>query len=138
MNLLDSLLMANARFYEAFESTNLDVFDEVWSHQPYVKCIHPGWPVQTGWTAVRASWETVFSSNVRMKFSLRNIQAEVYGDLGVVTLTEETMLRGAGPTTVNPLSATNLFKLEKGEWRMIHHHSSPVVTGEDDPTYLYN
>ena len=27
----------------------------------------------------------------------------------------------------SPLAATNVFALEDGEWRMIHHHSSPVA-----------
>ena len=46
---------ANASFYRAFEALDLRAMEDVWSHGEHVQCVHPGWPLLTGWESVRAS-----------------------------------------------------------------------------------
>ena len=52
------------------------------------------------------------------------------GDLGWVTCTENILSQSRGQITVTRLVATNLFERVAGEWRMIHHHASHLLTGE--------
>ena len=40
---------ANAGFYRAFEALDLRAMEDVWSHDEHVQCVHPGWPLLTGW-----------------------------------------------------------------------------------------
>ena len=44
---------ANARFYEAVSSQSLAEMEAVWSHASWVKCVHPGWELLTGWDKIR-------------------------------------------------------------------------------------
>ena len=64
---------ANARFYRAFETLDIQEMDRVWAHGDHVKCIHPGWPLLAGWPAVRASWETIFANTAEMSFTLSEV-----------------------------------------------------------------
>lgn len=53
---IKEVTVANQKFYEAFESLDIARMDDVWAHQDYVTCIHPGWTIRSGWPAVRDSW----------------------------------------------------------------------------------
>ncbi|MBI4535664.1 MAG: nuclear transport factor 2 family protein [Ignavibacteriae bacterium] len=125
------MILQNARFYEAFENADLDALDSIWLHSQRVRCIHPGWDIIVGWEAVRESWERVFASNAAMKFSLRNVAAEIHGKLGVVVLIEEIVWRSGSSVESGSVLATNLFEHDGKTWRMIHHHGSPLI-GEKD------
>jgi hypothetical protein len=46
--------------------------------------------------------------------------ALVFGETAFVTCVEE--LRDA------KLAATNVFTLERGEWRLVHHHAGPMAS----------
>jgi ketosteroid isomerase-like protein len=120
---------ANARFYRAFEALDIHEMDRVWAHGPHVKCVHPGWPLLTGWDAVRESWDTIFTNTEEMRFTLSNVSAAVGGDLAWVTCIENILSEVAGRVSVTAILATNLFERDGGGWRMIHHHASHVLTG---------
>ena len=45
----------NARFYRAVETQDLDAMEALWLHTGYVRCVHPGWCLLTGWESVRQS-----------------------------------------------------------------------------------
>ena len=122
------VIEANARFYRAFEALDIHEMDRVWAHGPHVKCVHPGWPLLTGWDAVRESWDTIFTNTEEMRFTLSNVSAAVGGDLAWVTCTENILSEVAGRVSVTAILATNLFERDGGGWRMIHHHASHVLT----------
>jgi ketosteroid isomerase-like protein len=123
------VIEANARFYRAFEALDIDEMDRVWAHGPHVKCVHPGWPLLTGWEAVRESWDTIFTNTEEMRFTLSNVSAAVGDDVAWVTCTENILSEVAGRVSVTAILATNLFERDGGGWRMIHHHASHVLTG---------
>ena len=106
---------ANARFYRVFESLDLRQMDEVWAHADHVRCVHPGWGLLTGWDAVRESWEAIFKNSEEMRFSITDVNAYVEGPIGNISVTS--------------LLATNIFERSAGEWRMIHHHASHILSG---------
>ena len=114
------VLEANARFYRAFEALDIAEMDRVWAHGDHVKCVHPGWPLLTGWEAVRESWESIFTNNV---------SAVVGGDLAWVTCTENILSEVGGRVSVTAILATNLFERDGGAWRLVHHHASHVLAG---------
>lgn len=90
---------------------------------------------------MRESWENIFRSDVNMKVGLRNVSATVYGSLGIVTLIEELSYNTLTGIRTGSIMATNVFELRDGEWRMIHHHGSPMVVAEQeerDDKYRYN
>jgi ketosteroid isomerase-like protein len=124
---LDAITEANAGFYRAFEALDLSAMEEVWAHGEHVKCVHPGWPLLTGWEAVRASWETIFLNTQEMRFTLTDVRVAAAGDLAWVTCTENILSDTDGRVGVTSILATNLFERDRGAWRMVHHHASHVL-----------
>lgn len=121
---------ANARFYRAFESLDLDEMEAVWAKGEHVKCIHPGWALLGGWDAVRASWEAIFKNTAEIRFSLTDVAVHVDGNLAWVTCTENILSQVRGNISVTSVLATNLFERTGGRWLMIHHHASHIFSGE--------
>ena len=130
----DTVTSANAAFYRAFEALDLGAMDELWAHGDHVKCVHPGWPMLSGWQAVRASWEAIFGNTHEMRFTLTNVQLAPAGDLAWVTCTENILSESEGRVGVTSILATNIFERGLGGWRMIHHHASHVLGRAASPT----
>jgi len=136
----DALLYQNARFYEAFERSSMGMMEDIWSDKASVRCIHPGWSVVEGREAVLESWQRIFEGDVRMKVSLRNVRAEVYGSIGVVVLQEEVQYMSGKLSNSGSVIATNIFEHDGKNWKMIHHHGSPTVVVEEQEgeNFRYN
>jgi ketosteroid isomerase-like protein len=118
---------ANNAFYRAFEALDLRAMDDVWAHDPHVKCVHPGWPLLTGWEAVRASWEAIFANTQEMRFTLTEVLVAGTEELAWVTCTENILSETDGRVGVTSILATNVFEHDRGTWRMVHHHASHVL-----------
>jgi ketosteroid isomerase-like protein len=122
---------ANARFYRAFERLDLDEMDEVWAHGEHVRCVHPGWPLLSGWLAVRDSWRAIFDNTEEMRFTIADVTVVASGELGWVTCTENILSEIRGRIVVTAILATNLFERQPEGWRLIHHHASHVLGSAD-------
>ena len=114
---------ANAAFYAAFEARDLDAMSDVWEHTDRVTCVHPGWPILTGWASVAASWFALFDGPQRLQFIVTDEQVHVEGTMAWVTC-DENLIDAGGTQAV---AASNVFVEGDGRWRLVHHHGSPVV-----------
>jgi len=132
MNATDELLLLNARFYEAVEDADINSLEAVWSNTDVPQCIHPGWEALKGWGAIRRSWEAMFASGDPIRISLRKVSGRVSGTLGIVLLEEEITMGRMPAVQVVRAVATNIFEHDGTTWRMIHHHSSPVLAVDED------
>jgi len=121
---------------EAIRKRRLDLdlrqMDDVWAHAEHVRCVHPGWGLLTGWDAVRQSWEAIFKHSEEMRFSITDVNVYVEGIFGWVTCTENILSENRGKISVTSVLATNIYERSAGEWRMIHHHASHILTSEPD------
>ena len=124
---IEAVTKANQTFYEAFESLDIAKMDELWAHQEYVTCIHPGWTIRSGWPAVRDSWVLIFNNTFSMKFELTDVMVQVAGDMAWVICVENLITQQSDEPQQAKVLATNLFELIGDEWLMIHHHGSPVM-----------
>lgn len=124
---IEEVTRINQAFYDAFESLDIARMDGLWAHQDYVTCIHPGWSLRVGWPAVRDSWVLIFNNTFSMSFELTELQVQVAGDLAWVICTENITSRQDDEARVSRVLATNLYERLGGEWKMIHHHGSPVM-----------
>lgn len=122
----------NARFYRAVESQDLDAMEAVWLHADYVRCVHPGWCLLTGWESVRQSWEAIFKDSAELRFTLSDIQIQIEGSLAWVTGTENIISQSEGNISVTAVLATNLFERQGTRWRMVLHHASHILTGDPE------
>jgi ketosteroid isomerase-like protein len=122
---------ANARFYRAFEALDLAAMDAMWAHGDDVKCVHPGWPLLTGWAAVRESWQAIFTNTEEMRFTISDVRVEAGRDLAWVTCTENILSDVGGRVGVTAILATNLFARVDAGWLMVHHHGSHVLSAAE-------
>lgn len=134
---VDELLRANREFYRAFSSGDFVAMDRVWADHCELLCVHPGWDVLRGRERVMASWRGILRRPLPVR--ARNEIVELLGDVAVVACIE--VLPEA------ELAATNVFVLEQGRWRMLHHHAGLIARsleqeeadddgdseGDDDP-----
>lgn len=123
----------NRRFYQAFESLDLGRMESIWLREDYVKCVHPGWALLSGWDAVMESWRRIFENTQRMRFTLTNVEARARGGLAWVTLYENLDSTLEGQTNAAVVLATNIYEQRPDGWFMIHHHGSPVMMPRPDP-----
>lgn len=121
---VEAVTAANAAFYEAFESRDLDRMSEVWEHSDRVTCVHPGWHVLRGWGAVAGSWFALFGGPQRLQFILTNQVVEVEGDTGWVTVDENLL---DGDEIGGTVTAINVYVRGQGGWLLVSHHGSPVA-----------
>lgn len=114
----------NQSFYAAHEARNLDQMSALWSHGPDVVCIHPGWPILRGWDAVEDSWRRIFQGPSDNQFIVTNDQLNIAGGVAWMTVDENLMSAGGTGT----VAATNIFLRVNDQWKVVHHHGSPVAT----------
>lgn len=115
---------ANEAFYDVFRSKLIAGMRELWLHQDYVSCVHPGNSMIHGYEAVIESWSGIFGWGHRYNIQLADVRARVIGDMAWVTCKEYL---NVGGTSETPLLATNAFERHNGIWHMVHHHSSPQL-----------
>jgi ketosteroid isomerase-like protein len=130
------VLLANRRFYQAFEHLDITEMSGIWAQEEWVQCVHPGWPILSGWRAVRDSWVRIFNNTRSMTIEAVDPKVSVQGSMAwVVCIEQLTTLVDEAPQH-SRVVATNLFirPPESAAWLMVHHHGSPVflLTGEQD------
>ncbi|MDE0027907.1 MAG: nuclear transport factor 2 family protein [Deltaproteobacteria bacterium] len=123
----------NRRFYEAFESLDLKRMEGIWLREDYIKCVHPGWALLTGWDAVMESWKRIFENTQQMRFALTDVRVQVQGGLAWVTLYENLNSTLEGQTNAAVVLTTNIYEERPEGWFMIHHHGSPVMMRQPEP-----
>jgi len=124
---IEEVTKMNEQFYRAFENLDVGLMDSIWAHQEYVTCIHPGWSIRVGWPAVRDSWVVIFNNTFSMEFELTELQVQVAADVAWVICTENISSRVGESPQESRVVATNLFERIGEEWKIIHHHGSPLM-----------
>jgi ketosteroid isomerase-like protein len=112
------VLAANQAFYDAFARADADAMARLWAREHLVACIHPGWIALHGREAVVGSWRAILGTLEPPKVTASDASAIILGDTAFVTCVEHI-----GQAE---LAATNVFALEQGEWRLVHHHAGPM------------
>ena len=119
----------NTAFYASHEAQDFDAMAALWSHGNDVVCIHPGWPILRGWKAVGESWRRIFAGPAENQFIVTNEQLNIGQGVAWMTL-DENLMSASGTGTI---AATNVFLKIQGEWKVVHHHGSPVAAQRKRP-----
>ena len=129
----DTLRATNERFYRALDALDLQAMDELWLHEPWVRCVHPGWDVLVGWELVRQSWQQIFESTRWMRVTATGVEVIAFGDVGLVSCSENITAKNEEDVGLAVARATNIY-LRQGEgWRIFHHHASPAPVQVTQP-----
>ena len=130
----DAVRSANAAFYAAFESRDLDAMAEVWEHSARIAVTHPGWPTLHGWARVAGSWDSIFHSTAFIQFVLTDERVEVVDGVAWVTLDENILQANTSREGGNDvaelqgarIAAVNMFVFDGERWRMVLHHGASI------------
>jgi len=133
MSEVEELRAVNERFYRALEQLDLEEMERLWLHEPWVRCIHPGWDVLVGWPQVRESLEQIFAGTGWMRVTPTECKIHVFGEVGMVACAENITASRDSEVGVAVAQATNLFRRTADGWRMFHHHASPAPVHVTQP-----
>jgi ketosteroid isomerase-like protein len=101
--------------------------EAVWLHEPWVRCVHPGWEMLTGWQSIRKSWSNIFKNAAYLKIHASKVTVHASGDVAWVVCTENiASAQDANYQTATAL-ATNVYHKVGAAWLLVHHHASPVT-----------
>ncbi len=114
---------ANARFYEALESADLALMEDVWVRSDDAVCAHPGRTPLRGWDEVWRSWEAILGSGGNPQVITTEEVVTIRGDTAWVTVTENMISGGQ----TGAAAALNIFEHDGERWRMVVHHAAPVL-----------
>jgi ketosteroid isomerase-like protein len=117
----------NRRFYEAFESLNMDALADCWASTDQVACVHPGGPWVTGWDDVRDSWDVILANTGYIEVAVEVVAVVVNDPVAWVSCIEHVTTAVGGDQVMASVAATNVFVLGTQGWRLVLHHASPVV-----------
>ena len=114
------VLDANATFYRAFTDGDYAAMSELWAQRAPVTCFHPAARALIGRSAVLDTWRQILGGPSRLKLRCDQPIVRVIGETAIVICYE-----GSNDEPAH-LAATNVFVLEDGRWRMVHHHAGPI------------
>lgn len=114
---------AEAAFYHAFETCDLNAMMRVWSDDDEIICIHPLGKRLAGRAAIKESWAQIFSQDIKLNFKISD---PIYFNEKslAIHLVHENILVGDTTHFQPPVLATNVYFKTKQGWRLIAHHAS--------------
>ena len=120
------VLNANDAFYRAMQSLDAAQMEAVWSHEDWVRCLHPGWELLQGWEAVQESWGHIFNSTMELRVSISRPLVSVFGDTGWISCIEHVTSSFEGDFSTSRVEASNIFVRHRNRWLLVHHHTTPL------------
>ena len=132
------VLKANADFYRALGSGDIEAMRDIWINESQAKCVHPGWPMLYGWEAVSESWKNIFRGGPPAEIEISDVRVRVSGELAWVICIERITQTSDGQTRRGYAQATNVFELRGSSWKLVLHHASPVPVPAGDADSNHN
>jgi ketosteroid isomerase-like protein len=122
-----SVKEANAQFYKALNAMfagDLGPMKEIWSHADDVTYMGPDGGFQIGWNQVLANWQKQAALRLGGKVEPSEIVINLGKDIAVCHNWEKGENKDKdGKTATVSIRATNIFRKEGDEWKMIGHHT---------------
>jgi len=122
-----AVLAANAQFYAALNTLftgDAGPMKKVWSHKGGLTYLGPAGGFQVGWKKILDAWEEQAAMKLGGSVQPKEVHVVVGADLAVVQdyeVGENVNARGRAATV--SIRATNIFRQENGQWKMISHHT---------------
>ena len=127
MKVEEGLREANDMFYAALNAMfigDLEPMDDIWSHDTRGTDMGPFGGRLTGWEAIRAEFKKEADMKLGGKVVCKDLHIYARKNMGYTICVEEGENMSAdGKSVVVRHRATNIFQLEDGKWKLIHHHT---------------
>jgi len=124
---LQELQAANDQFYAALNAMftgELGPMNAIWSHNDDISNQGPFGARMDGWAAVGAQFKKEAAMKLGGRIECKNLIVRVGKDLGYAVCVEEGQgMTVAGKPVKVSHRASNIFRRENGQWRLVHHHT---------------
>ena len=118
---------ATAQFYTSLNAMftgDVGPMQSVWSHADDVSFMGPGGGIISGWNDVNRAWESQAALKLGGTVKPFDLRVTVGNDLAFTQCVEKGSNQDAEGRTVQvSIRATNIFRKENGQWKMIGHHT---------------
>lgn len=125
-----AIMAANAGFYTALNKIfvgDVGPMKAVWSHANDVTYMGPTGTFDRGWNTILKNWEGQAALKLGGKVEPVELRLIAGQDLAVLTAYEQGENTNAkGKLERVRLRATNIFRKEGGQWKMVGHHTDPL------------
>ncbi len=122
-----AVMKAVAQFYSALNTLfagDVAPMKEVWSHADDVAYMGPGGGFQVGWDQVLENWKAQAAMKLGGKVEAADMRMTAGQDIAVTHNYEKGENTNArGEVQKVSIRATNVFRKESGQWKMIGHHT---------------
>ncbi len=124
---MDDLIKANNRLYDGLNTLfagNVEPLNNLWSHSDSITYMGPFGGRLKGWSDVNEEFTKVAEMKLGGKIICTYVSVFAGTDMGYVSCVEEGENMGPNgkPVSVSH-RATNIFHIENGTWRLVHHHT---------------
>lgn len=123
MSTEDDVRAISDKFYSGLSRMDVAALPEIWSHSDDVTTMHPMGGEQVGWEEVRASFEQAAGSMTDSHVELVDQRIYAGTDLAYETGIERGSAKLGGEPIEFEHRVTNVYRLEDGRWKMVHHHT---------------
>ena len=128
---LDQVLQQWHLAQDEFLKGNPELVKQMWSHGEDVSVANPYGPPVRGWDKVSEVVEHAASLRRDGKATSYEVVAKyVTGEPAYVVQIERAESKVGDREEISPyaLRATNIFRPEEGEWKLLHRHADPITT----------
>lgn len=134
---------ATTLFYEALNTAiqgNFDPLSAIWSHRPDISDFSADGSEEFGWNAVHEHIRNTVRLYPSGRIGAQDVRViadgDADGDIGYSVVIETGQMRSPdGPMVKFSQRATNIFRREQGQWKLIHHHADGSLNdGAQVPT----
>ena len=128
---LDQVLEQWHLAQDAFVKGDPEPVKQMWSHGEDVSVANPYGPPVRGWDKVTQVVEHAASGRRDGKATGYEVVAKyVTGELAYVVQIERAESKVGDREEITPYAvrATNIFRPEDGEWKIVHRHADPITT----------
>ena len=120
---------ASQQFYTAINAMlngNSGSMAGVWSQGATVTSMHPTGGRQIGWDKVHEAFQNVAKMASGGAVTLDDQAIHVAGDVAYEIGNEHGKVTFGGQQFLLDHRVTNIYRLEAGEWKVIHHHTDTL------------
>ena len=110
---------------------NLEPVKELWSRRDDVTLANPYGSIARGWEQVAEASEHAASTSRDGEFvGSEDIAKHVTPELAYIVEIERAKAKIGAREEITPfaLRVTMIFRLEEGEWKVVHRHADPITT----------
>jgi ketosteroid isomerase-like protein len=122
----DGVRAASDRFYDALTrmaNGDAEPMVALWPHSDDVTTMHPIGGREVGWDEVEGPWRAVADMAEGGEVTPSDRLVRVFGDTAYELVTENVSMSLAGESIDGTYRATNVYRFDDGEWRIVHHHT---------------